>query len=72
MIDKGINDPETLWDHLLSRQTKRIQSAFERLSTREQDAVITHLQRMATEPDWHPEQRISAQAALQALSKGFD
>jgi hypothetical protein len=22
---------------------------------------------MATEPDWHPEQRISAQAALDAL-----
>jgi hypothetical protein len=70
-MDEG-NDPEVIWDHLLSRQPERVQSAFQCLSSQEQRAVLTHLQRMANEPGWHPEQCISARAAFQALSEGFD
>jgi len=62
-------DPlELLWDNLLSRQADLIRPAFTSLSEVDQQMVLTHLQRMTTEPGWHPEQRISAQTALDALS----
>jgi hypothetical protein len=61
-------DPlEILWDGLLSREAGRVRAAFATLNEAEQQAVRAHLQRMACEPGWHPEQRLSAQAALQAL-----
>ena len=58
---------EELWDQLLSRQPERVLAAFTRLSPGEKEQVRCHLERMASEPGWHPEQRLSAQAALQAL-----
>jgi hypothetical protein len=58
---------EDLWDALLSRQADQARSAFRTLDAEQQRAVMAHLQRMTTEPGWHPEQRISAQAALEAL-----
>lgn len=61
------DDLEILWDQLLSRQADLVQQAFNRLRPDERAAVLTHLQRMATESGWHPEQRRSAQAALEAL-----
>ncbi len=62
-------DPlEWLWDCLLSRQAERVQEAFAGLQPDEQHAVLEHLQRMATESGWHPEQRLSAQAALEAIA----
>lgn len=64
-------DPEDLWDQLLSRQAALIQAAFASLTAEQQTAVLTHLNRMAKETGWHPEQRLSARAALQALSKDF-
>jgi len=60
---------EDLWERLLSRQPESIRPAFEALSDDEQTAVLTHLQRMAAEPGWHPEQRKSALAALQAIAE---
>ena len=61
-------DPiELLWDALLSRQVDQVRAAFSGLQPQEQQAVMEHLQRMAGEPGWHREQRISAQAALEAL-----
>ena len=62
-------DPESLWDQLLSRQPAQVQAAFASLAPEEQHAVLVHLYRMADEAGWHPEQRLSARAALQALSK---
>jgi hypothetical protein len=62
------NNPEELWDRILSRQADLIQSAFAHLSPEEQSAVLIHLRRMSEEPRWLEEQRLSAQAALQALS----
>lgn len=58
---------EDLWDALLSRQADQVRAAFRTLNAEQQRAVRLHLQRMTTEPGWHPEQRISAQAALEAL-----
>lgn len=58
---------EDLWDGLLSRDPVLVRKAFAGLSVDEQKSILAHLQRMASEPDWHPEQRISAQAALEAL-----
>mgnify|MGYP006953618583 FL=1 len=60
---------EILWDSLLSRDPKLIRKAFHTLSRSDRRNVLAHLHRMVTEPDWHPEQRISAQAALNALEK---
>jgi len=61
---------EILWDALLSRQEDQVRAAFETLDETERRAVLAHLQSMASEPGWHPEQRLSAEAALRAL-QGF-
>jgi hypothetical protein len=58
---------ENLWDSLLSRETHLIRAAYASLTEDEQAAVLAHLQRMAVEDGWHPQQRLSAQAALDAL-----
>lgn len=63
-----MDEIEQLWEHLLSRQSELIRQAYMGLAQEEQEAVMTHLKRMVDEPDWHPEQRISARAALDALS----
>jgi hypothetical protein len=62
-------NPEDLWDQLLSRQPAQVQAAFTSLTSAEQNAVLAHLSRMVNEAGWHKEQRLSARAALQALSK---
>lgn len=68
-MDEPTNaDLEILWELLLSRRPEEIRSAFNRLTRQEQAAVTAHLQRMATESGWHPEQRRSALAALAALT----
>ncbi len=60
---------EDLWERLLSRQPESIRLAFAALPENEQTAVLAHLQRMAEEPGWHPEQRLSARVAVQALER---
>ena len=64
-----MDDLATVWDNLLSRDANRIQLVFSKLSSNEQAAVISHLQRMATETEWHSEQKLSALFALQALGE---
>ena len=59
---------EDLWDSLLSRYPKRIWEAFAALDIDQQQVVLEHLERMIHEPGWQPEQRISAQAALDAIT----
>lgn len=59
---------EVLWDQLLSRQADTIRLAFSGLTTEARQSTLAHLHRMVTEPGWHTEQRISAQAALDALA----
>jgi len=58
---------EQMWDKILSRLPEDVREAFHDLEVHEQQAILEHLQRMVSEPGWHVEQRISAQAALAAL-----
>jgi hypothetical protein len=58
---------EAFWDAILSREPKRIQSAYLPLDMATRNSLVEHLQKMASEPGWHPEQVKSAQAALQAI-----
>jgi len=60
---------EIMWERLLSRQPQQIKAAFESLAPDERQAVRNHLKRMSEEPGWHPEQRLSAQAALNTLGE---
>lgn len=70
MTDFSSSHPfEDLWERLLSRQPESIRIAFDALPGSERAAVLAHLQRMAAEPGWHPEQRISALTALQAIAE---
>ena len=61
---------EILWDNLLSREPEKVLAAFAGLTLDEQQHVRRHLERMASEPGWHPAQRASALAALAALEPG--
>ena len=58
---------ENIWDMLLSRQPVMIEKAFASLESDQQKAVLDHLQRMVAELGWQPEQRVSAQAALDTI-----
>lgn len=58
---------ERLWDRLLSREPDKILEAFRELERSERVPILAHLQRMASEPDWHKEQKTSALAAIEAL-----
>ncbi len=60
---------QALWDDLLSRRPERVRAAYASLEAGDQQAVLSHLERMAHEPGWQPEQRTSAQAALIALQR---
>jgi len=59
--------PELLWDDLLSQEQNRIQAAFSTLNPEEKKSVLDHLLRMSSEPGWHPAQSESARAALVSL-----
>lgn len=67
--DFNQDDLEALWSGLLSRDTTTVRLVFNSLSKREQDAIVKHLERMSTEPGWHPAQRASAKAALKILHR---
>ncbi|MBN2547867.1 MAG: hypothetical protein JXB15_01820 [Anaerolineales bacterium] len=70
-MDFAYEELESLWDRLLSRQPEQVREAFHSLSETEKAAVLQHLERMANESGWHPEQRLSAEQALQALKDGI-
>ncbi len=68
-------DPEALehlWDNLLSRNPEQVLKVFATLDELQQKSVLDHLNRMAQEPGWHPEQCLSAQVALKALANRGD
>ena len=68
-MDKIMDNLELIWGNLLSRNPSRILGTYVELSSPEQVAVRKHLKRMAVESGWHPEQRISAQTALEVLEE---
>jgi hypothetical protein len=70
-MDENLDSIEDLWDELLSRQPELVRTAFSSLDSDERAAVLAHLQRIVSEAGWHSEQRLSAQAALDAL-EGFE
>jgi hypothetical protein len=69
-MEEQAPDLQDIWDSLLSGQAKAVRAVFRMLDAAERQAVLAHLQRMATEEGWHEEQVASAQAALDAL-QGF-
>jgi hypothetical protein len=62
-----MDELEILWGGLLSRDPAKVRATWGTLSAEEQEAVRAHLVRMATEEGWTRPQRVSAQAALNAL-----
>ena len=62
-------EPEELWEHLLSEKTALILRAWQTMNAEEQAAVKLHLQAMAREADWHPNQRRAAAAALRWIEE---
>ncbi|MEN8241873.1 MAG: hypothetical protein ABFS17_08125 [Chloroflexota bacterium] len=61
------NPFELFWTEILSREAERVLAAFSPLPEDEKEYVSAHLQRMVSEEGWHPEQVISARAALEAI-----
>ena len=67
------NDPlESIWDGLLSRDPIRIRATFTSILPADQTLILAHLQRMATENGWLPEQQHSARSALNVLREVTD
>ncbi len=64
--DAGLED---FWDNILSGESARVQAAFQSLDEVSQEAVLRHLQKMASEEGWHPLQQKTARAALEILMK---
>jgi len=60
---------EHIWDKLLSREPGSVREAYSTLDNEEQAAVLAHLRKMVSEPGWHPEQRKSADIALEELGE---
>lgn len=66
-MHKGRDQLEILWEHLLSRQPHLIETAFASLDSTDQQTVLQHLQHMIKDDGWQPEQRLSAQVAIDVL-----
>lgn len=64
-----MDDLQQLWGSILSRQPALIREAWAGLSEEERGSVYAHLERMVSEDGWAEPQRISARAALDALSE---
>ena len=60
---------EQAWDDLLSRDPEKIKRRFGLLDRDSQLTVENHLRKMVSEDGWHPEQVLSAQAALDVINK---
>jgi hypothetical protein len=69
-MDEPLDPLEAFWGQVLSRDPQQVREAFETLTEEERRALREHLARMVSEPGWQPEQRDSAQAALDALGPG--
>ena len=64
---------EKFWGELLSRDAARALAAFKTLKDpKEREAIVSHLQAMASEAGWTEPQRISAKHALDAIQPLID
>jgi len=60
---------DEFWEQVLSRDNESIRKAFDALDRNDRRNLTVHLQKMATETGWQPEQRKSAQLALDAIKE---
>lgn len=60
---------EKIWGDLLSRERDLVISAFQQLDPASRKVVLEHLKEMSTGEGWHPEQKKSADVALEILHK---
>jgi hypothetical protein len=60
---------EQFWDNILSRNPEQILEAYRSLDNPSQLSVLNHLRDMASEEGWQPQQRLSAQVALDAIER---
>jgi len=60
---------EKTWGAILSRNKDEIEEVFNSLDMGSQKVVVDHLNKMAYEEGWHPEQTRSARIALQVLGE---
>lgn len=60
-------DLESFWADLLSGDPARVRAALDPLEREDRDAVMRHLERMATEEGWSESQRLRARAALGSI-----
>ncbi|TLM99081.1 hypothetical protein FDZ73_22415 [bacterium] len=67
IMTQGREPLEIFWDAVLSRNPEQIRTACFGLDEKERMELIAHLQRMVNEEGWHPEQRKSAQTALDTV-----
>ena len=63
---------DIFWENMLSRDPARVREAWDTLTVEERVAIHAHLVRMSTEEGWTEPQRLSAQAALDALRALLD
>lgn len=68
-MTEALDPLEIFWDAILSRRPDQIRAAFAPLKAEDRRQLIAHLQRMVNEEGWHPEQRKSAQTALDTLNE---
>jgi hypothetical protein len=64
-----MDELQLFWDGILSENSEEVLNAFNSVSEEEQQACLTHLQKMTTEEGWHEAQIRSAQFALNQLTK---
>jgi hypothetical protein len=62
-----LSSPADMWGSLLSRQAPLIRSIYFSLDPASRKVVLNHLQLMATQPGWQPQQIQSAKVALEVL-----
>jgi hypothetical protein len=60
---------EEIWEQVLCRDSESIRKAFAALDRNDRRSLTIHLQKMVTETGWQPEQRKSAQIALDAIKE---
>ncbi len=71
-MNRHKSELDAFWENMLSRDPARVREAWGTLTVEERLAIHAHLVRMTTEEGWAEPQRISAQAALDALRALLD
>jgi hypothetical protein len=64
-----IDNPEWIWDGILSRNPQLIRKTWLKLSEDEQKSVLGHLIDMANKPGWMTAQQGSAKVAVNVIAE---